>query len=422
MGMVSTPINYMPTQVDIINSDRVAQKVVKLLKLDENPQVRQQWQAETNGKELFVVWLGKLLGRGLTVKPSLESSVVSITYTATEASFATLVANAFAQAYIDTNIDLKVEPARQYAAWFQDRAKELRADLEKAQAKLAEYQQKTGFVVSDARQPSEEGTKIADLSRQLTLTETEAADAQSKQKHTGSTDTMPDVMKNPIIQSIKEQIITQKTKLEELGRTLGKNHPQYQATQDHIVALQRNMAEESRQIMISIKTANLVNKQREVELKATIDTHKKQAIENRDQLDQIAVLQKEVEAAQKAYDMIVQRFTDSNLQSQSTQTNISVLNPATQPMERSSPNVVKNLGKAAVIGIVLGLGSMILWELLDRRVRSLASLGIATGVPVLVELTDRNKPESIKTQLIKFVRAGLFKLKFKKKKTAFAQA
>jgi hypothetical protein len=65
---------------------------------------------------------------------------------------------------------------------------------------------------------------------------------------------------------------------------------------------------------------------------------------------------------------------------------------------------------------------MILWELLDRRVRSLAGLGIATGVPVLVELTTRNKPESVKTQLMKFIRAGLLKLKFKKKKAAFAHA
>jgi chain length determinant protein EpsF len=422
LGMMSTPMNYMPTQIEIIKSDRVAQKVVKLLKLDGNPQVRQQWQAESGGKEPLVVWLGKLLGKGISVKPSQETSIVNITYSATEPSFAALAANSFAQAYIDTNIELKVEPARQYAAWFQDRAKELRADLEKAQAKLAEYQQKTGFVASEAHQPSDENIKIADLSKQLTLTETEAADAQSKQKHAGSTDSMPDVMRNPIIQSIKEQIITQKIKLEELGRTLGKNHPQYQATQDHITALERNMVEESTQIMNSFKTANLLNKQREIELRATINSHKQKAIENRDQLDQIAVLQKEVEAAQKAYDMIVQRFTDISLQSQSTQTNISVLNPATQPMERSSPNILKNLGKAAIIGIVLGFGSMILWELLDRRVRSLAGLGIATGVPVLVELTTRNKPESVKTQLMKFIRAGLLKLKFKKKKAAFAQA
>lgn len=422
LGMLATPQNYMPTQIDIITSDRVAQKVVKLLKLDENPQVRQQWQNESKGTEPLVVWLGNLLEKGLSVKPSQESSVINITYTATDPAFAALTANAFAQAYIDTNIDLKVEPARQYAAWFQDRAKELRADLEKAQSRLADYQQKTGIVVSETMQPADENSKIADLSRQLTDSEVQSADTRSKELHKGSAESMPDVMKNPIIQSIKEQIITQESRLGELGRTLGKNHPQYLAAQDQIATLKRQLDEQSSQIMKSFGTANLVNKQRELELKATIESHKKRAIADRDQLDQIAVLQKDVQAAQKAYDMIVQRFTDSSLQSQTDQTNISVLNPATKPAERSSPKVIKNLLKAVIIGLVLGFGSMILWEMLDQRVRSLSALGVATGVPVLVALTRQAESANIKARIFKFIRDVLLKLRFKKIKTAVAAA
>jgi hypothetical protein len=91
-------------------------------------------------------------------------------------------------------------------------------------------------------------------------------------------------------------------------------------------------------------------------------------------------------------------------------------------MERSSPRILKNLAKAAIIGIVLGFGLMILWEMLDRRVRSMTALGVATGVPVLVVLTDRTKPGSIKTQLIKFIRASVLKLRFKKKIAVVAQA
>ena len=414
LGALSTPINYMKTQADIIASDRVARKVVKVLKFDENPQVRQQWKDETKGLEALDVWLGKLLGKGLNVKPSADSNVINMEYVATDPAFAALTANAFAQAYIDTNIELKVEPARQYAAWFQDRAKELRVDLEKAQSRLADYQQKTGIVLTDSHQPTDEHTKIVELSRQLTEAEVETADARSKQMHTGSTESMPDVMKNPIIQSIKEKIITQETKLEELGRSLGKNHPQYQSTQDQIVALKRKMDEESRQIMVSINTANLVNKQREAELKASIESHKKQANENREQIDQIAVLQRDVEAAQKAYDLVVQRFTDSSLQSQSNQTNISVLNPATPPTERSSPNIGKNVAKAGLIGLVLGFLLMALWEFLDQRVRSVVTLGTVTGVPVLVELTQRAESVNMKMEVMKYIRAVILRLRFRK--------
>src|SRR5690348_2609288 len=38
---------YMATQVDIINSDRVAQRVVELTRMGESPAVREQWLEAT---------------------------------------------------------------------------------------------------------------------------------------------------------------------------------------------------------------------------------------------------------------------------------------------------------------------------------------------------------------------------------------
>src|SRR5450830_662080 len=38
---------YMATQIDIINSDRVAKTVVKMLKMDESPVIKEQWQEAT---------------------------------------------------------------------------------------------------------------------------------------------------------------------------------------------------------------------------------------------------------------------------------------------------------------------------------------------------------------------------------------
>ena len=57
MPGLATP-GYMATQVDIINSDRVAQRVVKLLRMDESPAIREQWMEATDGEgELTFGWL-----------------------------------------------------------------------------------------------------------------------------------------------------------------------------------------------------------------------------------------------------------------------------------------------------------------------------------------------------------------------------
>jgi len=129
---------YMATQVDIINSVRVAQKVVKMLKLDERPMAREQWLEATEGKGRLDVWIANSLQRKLDAKPSSESSVLNIAYKAADPVFAAAVANAFAQAYINATIELKVEPAKQYAEWFGEQGKSSRDNLEKAQTKLSE--------------------------------------------------------------------------------------------------------------------------------------------------------------------------------------------------------------------------------------------------------------------------------------------
>src|SRR5690606_3123094 len=112
-GMMSP--GYMATQIDIINSERVAQKVVGLLKLDQNPTIREQWQDATAGRGTIAVWLAPLLKKKLQVSPSRESNVITIEFSGRDPQFAAAVVNAFARAYIDTTIELRSEPARKYA-------------------------------------------------------------------------------------------------------------------------------------------------------------------------------------------------------------------------------------------------------------------------------------------------------------------
>ena len=106
---------YMATQVDIINSDRVAKTVVSQLGLDRNPTVRAQWQEETQGKGTPLDWLAGNLRKQLDVVPSRESNVINIGFTGNDPAFAAAIANAFARAYIDVNLDLRVGPAREFA-------------------------------------------------------------------------------------------------------------------------------------------------------------------------------------------------------------------------------------------------------------------------------------------------------------------
>jgi chain length determinant protein EpsF len=413
MSGMGTP-SYMATQNDIITSPRVAQAVVKMLKLDQNEQLKNQWQQSTNGKGQLVAWLGDIISKKLEVKPSRDSNVIEISFNSEDPNYAAVAANAFAQAYIDTNLELKVEPARQYAQWFQVKVSTLRQELGNSQARLADFQKKTGMVTSGINTQSLENTKIAELSGQLVQTEGQSAETQSKRKNIHTGDTLSEVMQNPVIVNLKSEIISREGKLKESSLNLGENNPQYKAMESEIASLKQKLADETQHILNSINTANNVNQQKKTELKESIEIHKQRELQDLAQRNEIAVLQRDVESAQKAYDLVVQHYTESNLQSQSNQTNITVLTPAVEPTNRSSPQMFKNLLIAVFAGTFLGVAGAFAAEMLDQRVRSSVTLADVIGVPVLIQFSQKSESNGIKLWLKK-IRNMKVKLVFPKR-------
>ena len=380
MGELRVGPGYMTTQAQIIGSDRVAQRVVKLLRLDQNPTVQQQWRDETGGQGSLEVWLGGLLKKALQVLPSRDSNIISVSYTVTDTGFAAAIANAFAQVYIDTNIELRVDPARQYSRWFGDQGKSMRENLENAQSRLSEFQQQKGIVAKDER-VDVETAKLNDLSAQLTVVQAQTSDFESKQKSGEAT--LPDVMGNPLVAALTSDIARLETKLQEGAGILGKNHPSYQRMETELAGLKKQLEIETQRVTKSFASSTAVGRNRESELRAAIAAQKKKLLELRNERDQLAVLQRDVDAAQSAWDTVSKRYTQTSLESQVTQTNVSVLSPAVQPLEHSSPNIPKYMLISLFLGILLAGGAAFGLELLDRRIRSVDDLTQMLEVPVL---------------------------------------
>ena len=389
-NLVDGPVtpSYLPTQVDIINSDRTAMKVVRQLRLAENPAVREKWQEDTGGRGQIEPWIADLIQKGLSVSPSSESNVIMLTYSSADPAFSATAANAFAQAYINTNIELKVDPAKQYAEWFVGQNKVLRDNLESAQQRLADYQKKKGIVVTDDRLDTEMA-KLNDLSSELTMVEALTADARSKQSANRSS-ALADVRENSLIMNLKSEINRQEAKLREAGSNLGRNHPQYKSMQAELSSLKQQLQEETRNIAQSFSTSEGVSTVKADTLRTMIATQKRRILDLKNARDEAAVLLNDVNNAQKAYDAVSQRYTQTNLMSQSEQTNVSVLTPAIAPLTPSSPLPVLYTLIAAVIGIIFGIALAFTMEMLDRRVRVSYDIEQSLGLPVLAELSQQS--------------------------------
>jgi chain length determinant protein EpsF len=378
---------YIATQVDIISSERVADRVVKILKLDKSPDYISAWKDATDGKGDIVVWIGQMLQKAVVVTPSRDSSVIDISMTWSDRKTAAALANAFAQAYIDTNIELKVDPAKQYATWFDERSRALRADLEAKQKRLSDYQNETGLVAAGDGRLDIESARLGELSTQLLTIQALRQDSQSRQRQAGGdSDSMAEVLQSPYIAGLKADLSKAEAKLQDIGTNLGKNHPDYKNTAAEVANLRARVEAETAKITASFGTTTQVNLRRENEIRAALEAQKKRMLDLTHERDQVAVLQNDVATAQRNLDAVTQRLAQSSLESQTQQTNVYLLTTAVEPMKRSSPRYLLNLLVGIFLGGIMGVSAAVFRELMDKRVREAHDLSLALGVPLFAKL------------------------------------
>lgn len=380
-----TPPAVMATQVDILRSDRVAYRVVRDLRLDQDARVRALFLDDTGGNGSIEQWLTtEVFARSLDVQPSRESSVIQVSYQAGDPRFAAALANAFVDAYVKTSVELRTDPARQYSSFFDSRAKEARERLEAAQSKLSAYQQQHGIIASDERLDVET-QRLNELNSQLVALQAVAAESTSRawQARGDQGDRLQEVLTNPLIAQLKADLSRTEARLKELNTRLGDAHPQVVETKASLAELRSRLEAETRRVTGGVGMTSHINRSRESQVRADLEQQRTRVQQLKLLRDEGALLVRDVENAQREYNTIQQRHTQTSLESQAQLTNVNVLSQAVPPIEPSSPKLWLNTLFAVVLGSLLAVGAALLLELSDRRVRSADDLVAALDLPVV---------------------------------------
>ena len=390
---------YMATQIDIISSKNVALRVVDSLHLATSPAVVQQFNEGTNGQGTVRDWLADLLLKKLEIVPSRESSVVEISFKGADPQFAAAVANAFADEYQKITVQLKTDPAKKTAAYFNEQTKQLRDNLEAAQARLSKYQQEKGIVSLDNNRVDVELARLNDLSAQLVAAQTAAMEGNSRAVAAGSAMTSPDVANNGLIQQMRGNLAVAEGKFADTAQRYGRNHPQYQAARAELDKVRAELNAALGSVSGSVTTNAKVLRQREADLRQAVAEQKTRVLELNRARDELGVLLKDLEGAQRAFDSAQQRFSQTSIEAKSEQADIALLNPAVAPTEPSGPRVLLNTLIGFLAGSILGVGLSLLLELLSRPVRSPNDVKDMLGIPVLGTIewkTPRNRMSGIR--------------------------
>lgn len=381
-GLTSPAV--MATQVDVIKSDRVALRVVRNLKLAENPGIRAQWADEGEGKGTIETWLAESFQANMDVQPSRESNVITIAYKAPDPRFAAALANAFVQAYIDTTLEMRTDPARQYSSFFDTRAKDAREALEKAQSRLSAFQSDNGIIAGDERFDVE-NARLNELSSQLVGLQAIAAESRGRQAQAqgAASDRLQEVLMNPLISGLRGDLTRNEARLQELSSRYGDNHPQVVEAKASIAELKLRIDNEIKRVSGGAAVSNDINRSREAQLRADLAAQRAKVLKMKAVRDEGAVIQRDVESAQRTYDTVLARLSQTSLESQANQSNVNPLTQAVPPAQPSSPRLLFNSILALFIGVFAALLAALVRELMDRRVRGFEDITSAVGLPVI---------------------------------------
>jgi succinoglycan biosynthesis transport protein ExoP len=371
---------YMATQIEIVGSMSVALKVVDALKLAEGPQIQQRFISATGGEGQLRDWLAAgLLGK-LLVQPAHESSVLQISYVGSDPQMVAKVANAFAAAYQQTSVELKVQPSQRTAVYFDGQVKLLRDKLETAQQRLSKYQQDHGLVSTD-KSLDVESIRLNELSSQAVVAQGLAMEATARGRQAGAQS--PDVANNPLIQNLKMNLGVAESKLSEISQRLAPNHPQYQSAKAEVDKLRADLNAAVKAASNTVGANAGILRQRGSEAGAALQEQRNKVLQMNRTRDELIVLGKDVDSAQHAYDSVAQRLALTNIEAQANQSDVAVLTPALAPLKPFGPKLTLNLMIGLAAGLLLGVGGGLLLELFDRRVRSVHDLHDAAGLVVL---------------------------------------
>jgi polysaccharide biosynthesis transport protein len=407
VAQIMTP-NFLTTQLEIIKSSRVGNRVIKQLKLDQNEALRSQYVA-SKIQATFDEWLSGLLQKALITEVGRGSNVIKISYTSADANFSALMANAFVRSYLATVLEMRVEPAKQYAEFFDERSKGLREAVEKAQTKLSVYQKEKGIIGSDERSDLE-NSKLNELSQQLLQAQSASIDASSKQTQAQlASDRSQEVLSNGLINSFKVDLAKQETRLQELSSKFGDAHPQVVETKVSIADIRSKIESETKRITGASAVVTSISRQRESEIRSALDAQRSKVLKLKEVRDDLTVLQRDLENSQKVYDNVQQRLNQSTLESQNQQSNVSVLSKAEVSNESSNQIFLKNATKALAGAFGFGLFIAFLVEFFDKRVRVQDDIVESIDLPIIGVMPKpdksgffgRSKPTPLQRRLLR---------------------
>lgn len=411
-------VEYLRTQVELLQSKAVAERVAKMAKLADDPDFFKPRQysivaaltsmfggaaakSETLPDRAVLEQAASWIVAGhLSVRVVSGSRLVDVSYADTSAERAQLVANTYADAFIASNIDKRFQANVYAKSFLEDQLAQLKARLEEAEKAAIAFAEKEEFVLTGEKASMAE-SNLASVNSALGSLIAERIKAEQLWRQVENVDeiNLPQFLLNGVIQGLRSARnaldIEYKDKLE----TYKPAHPA-------MIQIKGKMKEIDRQIAVEVKTIKDSHRasydqvlKQEKEMRARMDGLRVEMLDLQRRGIQYNNLRREANTIRNLYEGLLQRHKEVDVAGGVGANNIFIVDRAARPGVPSSGNMSRALMMALMLGLAGGFGAAFLLERLDDHVRSPDQVERLTRLPTLGLIPDVGKNTNVEVEL-----------------------
>jgi capsular exopolysaccharide synthesis family protein len=391
--------DYLATQVEIIKSRSLAERIVNDLDLasrtdllgrdiDESRAPGMSDEEWLKAKKQMAV---SILTSSVVAEVPNETWVLTIGFRSPSPTLAAEIANAYADAFVASGSASTIETNRYALEYLESQIEETRKRLAEAEQTANAYARNSGIILEPSA--AEEGAAPSTLTASnlsninARLANARAARIEAEQRYRAIQNVpaaqLPEVQSNPALQNIIAERTAKLAQLADLRQRYNDDFPQIRNLEAQLKVLDAQIEQSSANIKATARSQFLVAQAQERALENELNALTGARMVEQDRQVELGVLDREAQALRDQLKALLDRYNQIKSAANVDPGMLSKLDAALVPSSPYAPNIFKNLGLALVFGIALAGVLAVLRETLDDRIRSLDEVEEKIGLPLL---------------------------------------
>ncbi|WP_084356200.1 GumC family protein [Novosphingobium lentum] len=395
---------FLQTQLDILKSNGIALRVAQSLKLTGNPRfyAAEEVKVPVGGvsasdqRDLSV----RLLQKNMNVTLPRDSRIATIAFNSTDPELSARVANAYATEFIQANLQRKYDSSSYARSFISDQLAQTKDRLETSERALNAYARQAGLIRTE--NPASGDTKnggggttsgansvtsssLLQLNTAANAAKAERINAESRLRAINSVPLMTsrEIVGNGAISYLMQQKALLEAQLQQERAGHLDDYPSVAAKRAQLVALNQQIHAQADNVRQSIKSDYDAARTNEAALTDQVSKLKEATLSEQDRTVQYSLLAREADTNRQVYDGLLQRFKELNAAAGISVSNLSIVDTADTPKLPSSPNLLKNLLVALLIGVGLAAVTVFFKDQFDDSIRVPEDVEHKLGLPLL---------------------------------------